>query len=178
MSTSPLTWSIESKTWTCTQPNCGPKPNLDMYAVGATIQLSLVKNRQSESYSCFTQNWRPFASKSTSISLWPKVQLLRFLRASLGKDYKYGATGVQKQFICKQSKKPIDEELIWTIITENKDHCSLFCFVFQDFCLPSFCTTIPGVDYLQLIRSTVRVENFEPYLYSGSVFDIGQIWKT
>ena len=56
MSTSPLTWSIESKTWTCTQPNCGPKPNLDMYAVGATIQLSLVKNRQSESYSCFTQN--------------------------------------------------------------------------------------------------------------------------
>ena len=69
MSTSPLTWPIESKTWTCTQPNCGPKPNLDMYAVGATIQLSLVKNRQSESYSCFTQNWRPFASKSTSISL-------------------------------------------------------------------------------------------------------------
>ena len=73
MSTSPLTWSIESKTWTCTQPNCGPKPNLDMYAVGATIQLSLVKNRQSESYSCFTQNWRPFASKSTSISLAPKL---------------------------------------------------------------------------------------------------------
>ena len=69
MSTSPLTWSIESKTWTCTQPNCGPKPNLDMYAVEATIQLSLVKNRQSESYSCFTQNWRPFASKSTSICL-------------------------------------------------------------------------------------------------------------
>ena len=46
MPTSPLTWSIESKTWTCTQPNCGPKPNLDMYVVGATIQLSLVKNRQ------------------------------------------------------------------------------------------------------------------------------------
>ena len=101
---------------------------------------------------------------------WPKVQLPRFSRASLGKDHKYGATGGTKQFICKQSKKPIDEELIWTIITENKDHCSLFCFLFQDFCHPSFCTTIPGVDHLQLIRSTVRVENFEPYLYSGSVF--------
>ena len=41
----------------------------------------------------------------------------------------------------------------------------------QNFFLPSFCTTIPGVGYLQLTRSTCTLENFEPYLYSGPVFN-------
>ena len=68
MSTGPLTWSIGRRAWACTRPSCGPRPGLDMCAVGAAIQLSLVKNGQSESCSCFTEGWRPFASRSASIN--------------------------------------------------------------------------------------------------------------
>ena len=52
MSTDLLTSSDKREIWTCTQPSYGPEPNLDMYAVSATIQLSLAKNEAERIYSC------------------------------------------------------------------------------------------------------------------------------
>ena len=53
MSTDRLTSLDKREIWTCTQPSYGPEPNLDMYAVSATIQLSLAKNEAERIYSCF-----------------------------------------------------------------------------------------------------------------------------
>ena len=69
-SAGPLAWSIGGGAWACAcaRPSCGPGPGLGVCAVGATVQLSLVGGGQSESCSCFAQGWRPFASRSASIS--------------------------------------------------------------------------------------------------------------
>ena len=55
-STNLLTSSELREIRTCTQPSYCPEPNLDMYAVQATIQLSLAKNVAERIYSCFLLN--------------------------------------------------------------------------------------------------------------------------
>ena len=53
MSTDRLTSSDKREIWTCTQSTYSPEPNLDMYAVRATIQLILAKNVVERIHSCF-----------------------------------------------------------------------------------------------------------------------------
>ena len=90
MSTVRLTSSDRRDIWTCTQSSYGPEPNLDMYAVSATIQLMfrqeygranlLLLSTQIKSDVCSlqSQHQNPFYVSSMCLP-WLCIQGLLFL---------------------------------------------------------------------------------------------------
>ena len=120
---------------------------------------------------------------------WPKVQLPPFSRESLGKVYEYGpGKGYQRyksnSFVNNQERtKERDRSTISTIITKNKQRCSvsiLFIIYISAGLLPSTflhdrpCGRSLAIDPFEL--HALKISN--PCLYSGSVFKAIFMYKS